>query len=57
MLVSTVKLTSGLLGTKTDAKTADTAFGRIQKNKEELDNTVVEKVYTLLLYLSNTIPK
>ena len=55
-MVPKVKLTSGLLGTKTDAKTADTAFGRIQKNKEELDNTVIEKVYSPLFYLFNTIP-
>ena len=62
-LVPTVKLTSGLLGSKTDAKTVDSAFGRIKKNKDDvsdiedmINKTVVEKVYTLLLYLSNTIP-
>ena len=62
-LVPTVKLTSSLLGTKTDVKTVDTAFGRIQKNKEDvsdienmLNNTMVEKVCTPLFYLSNTIP-
>ena len=32
-LVPTVKLTSGLLGTKTDSAADDTAFGRIEKNK------------------------
>ena len=37
MLVPTVKLTRGLLGTKTDSKTVDTAFGRIKSNEE---NTV-----------------
>ena len=62
-LVPKVKLTSGLLGTKTDVKTVDTVFGRIQKNNDDvsdienmLDNTVVEKVYTPLFYLYNTIP-
>ena len=32
-LVPTVKLTSGLLGTKTDSAADDTVFGRIEKNK------------------------
>ena len=39
-LVPVVKLTSGLLGTKTDSKTVDTAFGRIEKNKEDIANLV-----------------
>ena len=36
-LVPTVKLTSGLLGTKTDSAADDTAFGRIEKNKSVVE--------------------
>ena len=38
-LVPKVKLISGLVGTKADAKTVDTAFGRIEKNKLDISNT------------------
>ena len=40
-LVPAVKLASGLLGTKTDNKTVDTAFGRIEKNKSDVEKLKV----------------
>ena len=40
-LVPAVKLVSGLIGTKTDDKTVDTVFGRIEKNKSDIEKLKV----------------
>ena len=40
-MVPVVKLASGLLGTKTDGAADDTAFGRIEKNKSDVEKLKV----------------
>ena len=62
-LVPKVKSLNNLVGTKVDTSTADTAFGRIKRNKDDIEDieeitnsTTIENVYTSYWWVFDVSP-
>ena len=55
-VVTSINNTKSLVGTKSDDKTVDSAFGRIKKNSEIANFSAVEKLNTSYFYLLDVSP-